>query len=353
MQAALFAPLPLLSRGSTAQLDVDPSGTRVLYCSGKSVYLSPLAVSAVRINNAPWQDCRRSEEFRGHAHDTTVARFSPSGHYVASADAAGDVKIWDAAGAGHVVKWEYRVLSGRINDLCWSADSEHVVVVGEGRSQFAASISVETGASLGEFAGPTKPCSSVAVRPARPFRSAVASDDFSTSFYSGTPYRLLKTIRDHTRFVLATAYSPDGSRLATAGADGRIFVYDGLSGERIHELTEHFGHPLSCSVTSLAWSRDAAQLLSASTDGHLRLWDLPSASAPVSANTGQQIKALRWPAGLSSCTALLLDGTILVLALPELRVLQRIVVSSTLLAAYHARRATQSPSLPCACRTEN
>lgn len=41
-----------------------------------------------------------------HTQPTTVAAWSPSGYYIASGDAAGNVKVWDTAGGEQILKVE-------------------------------------------------------------------------------------------------------------------------------------------------------------------------------------------------------------------------------------------------------
>lgn len=59
----------------------------------------------------------------------------PFGVEVICLDAAGNVRIWDVTQPEKVLKGEYRVLSGAINDLCWDFESRHLIVVGEGRDK--------------------------------------------------------------------------------------------------------------------------------------------------------------------------------------------------------------------------
>jgi hypothetical protein len=87
-------------------------------------------------------------------HNTTVARISPSGYYCASADISGTgmsfellylflvmstfavaVRIWDTASGDQIMKGEYRVLSGRINDLEWDGESKRIIAVGDGKDK--------------------------------------------------------------------------------------------------------------------------------------------------------------------------------------------------------------------------
>lgn len=69
-----------------------------------------------------------------HAYQATVARFSPNGEWIASADVSGTVRIWGTHN-DFVLKKEFRVLSGRIDDLQWSADGMRIVATGDGKGK--------------------------------------------------------------------------------------------------------------------------------------------------------------------------------------------------------------------------
>jgi WD40 repeat protein len=65
-----------------------------------------------------------------------VARFSPSGYYVASGDAQGNVRVWDATNPVEgVLKLATRPLGGKINDLAWDGESKRIIVGGEGKGK--------------------------------------------------------------------------------------------------------------------------------------------------------------------------------------------------------------------------
>ena len=64
------------------------------------------------------------------------------------------------------------------------------------------------------------------------------------------------------------AYSPDGSLVAAAGADPTIHVWDAATGREVHTLRGH-----TAPVTCVVFSPDGKRLASADLDRGVRLWD--------------------------------------------------------------------------------
>jgi WD40 repeat protein/serine/threonine protein kinase len=77
--------------------------------------------------------------------------------------------------------------------------------------------------------------------------------------------------RGHRGAIHATAFSPDGAWLATAGYDGVVRIWKAQDNSLARALLGHAGP-----VSSLTWSSDRqrAHLLSASDDGTVLLWDV-------------------------------------------------------------------------------
>ena len=192
-------------------------------------------------------------------------------------DAHGNIRIWDTVNEEHILKNECRPISGKICDVAWDSDSKRIIAVGEGKESFGHAFAYDTLSSVGEITGHSKVINSVSIRQQRPYRAVTASDDMTVSFFHGVPFKHAKTIRDHTRFVHAVQFSPNGDLFVSAGADGKIFLYDGKTGDKIDELTTAEGSHKG-SVFALSWSPDSTQLLSSSADYTAKIWDINTKS---------------------------------------------------------------------------
>jgi len=258
-----FASLPRTQRGTPIVLGGDPKGKNFLYTNGNSVYIRD-------INNPEICDI-----YTQHATTATVAKYSPSGFYIASGDASGKVRIWDTVNLEHILKNEFQPISGEIRDLAWSPDSQRIVVAGNGREKYAHVFMADTGTSVGEILGQTKIINSCDYRPARPFRIITGSEDNSVGFYEGPPFKFKCTKQEHNRFAQAVRFSPNGELFASAGFDGKIFLYDGKTADVVGEV----GSPAhKGGVYAVAWSPDGKQLLSASGDKTCKIWDVETKS---------------------------------------------------------------------------
>ncbi|KAF2744081.1 F-box/WD repeat-containing protein pof1 [Sporormia fimetaria CBS 119925] len=89
---------------------------------------------------------------------------------------------------------------------------------------------------------------------------------------TGTP---VHTLKGHSKWVLAVAYSPDGALLASGGYDNEVRIWDPNTGKGINNaLKGHTGF-----ITSLAWEpyhlqeEGRPRVASSSKDGTVRVWD--------------------------------------------------------------------------------
>jgi len=101
----ILAASPTTIRGQPTQLSTDPKGERIAYAVSIEFYhtkhsyanLKYKSGKSIFIRNI--DDPSLSKQYVSHTAQTTVARFSPSGFYVASGDVSGSVRVWDAVEA--------------------------------------------------------------------------------------------------------------------------------------------------------------------------------------------------------------------------------------------------------------
>lgn len=278
----ILAASPTTERGRPTQLSCDPKGERIAYAvcidlqaptckvltfyfqSGKSVFVRNI------------DDPSLSKQYTSHTTQTTVARFSPSGYYIASGDVSGTVKVWDAI-EGVNTKGDYHIINGRINDIAWDGDSQRIIAVGDGRERYGACITADSGNTVGEIVGHSAVINSVSIRQQRPLRAATASDDSSLVFLHGAPFKFNAKLGElHKGYIYGVGFSPDGDHLISVGADRKIQLYDGKTGDAKANFGdgEHKG-----SIFSVSWGKDSKRLVTASADQTVKLWDVEAGKA--------------------------------------------------------------------------
>lgn len=104
-----------------------------------------------------------------------------------------------------------------------SVNKKVVILFSIALLRFANVIKFDGGASFGELTGPSKPCSSIALKNST---LLLGSDDKSLTIYRASPtFKFVRTLRDHDNFVQVVKFRGDGKMFASAGADGKVFIY--------------------------------------------------------------------------------------------------------------------------------
>ncbi|KAF9530217.1 WD40-repeat-containing domain protein [Crepidotus variabilis] len=269
----IFPTNPTTTRGESTKLS--SSKDKIVYASGRTVVIRDL------------KNPGATTIYSGHIQNTTVARISPSGYYCASADVTGKVNVWDVVGEDQILKGEYRVLSGRVNDLAWDGESKRIIAVGDGKEKFGSAFMMDTGSSTGEIIGHSKVINAVSIRHQRPFRAATAGDDTQIIFHTGAPYKYEKTISTHTKFVQDIQYAASGDHFVSVGSDSKIFLYDGKTGDTVAEFTDS---PHKGTIFAASWSPDSKQIFTSSGDRTVKLWDAQTQKAITTWTLGTAIE---------------------------------------------------------------
>ncbi|KAK6921263.1 WD40 repeat [Dillenia turbinata] len=255
-----YACMPSTERGRGILISGDPKSNNILYSNGRSVMIlnldNPLQVSV----------------YGEHGYQATVARYSPNGEWIASADVSGTVRIWGTRN-DFVLKKEFRVLSGRIDDLQWSPDGMRIVASGDGKGKsFVRAFMWDSGTNVGDFDGHSRRVLSCAFKPTRPFRIVTCGEDFLVNFYEGPPFKFKLSQRGHSNFVNCVRFSPDGSKFITVSSDKKGIIYDGKTGEKIGELSQEEAH--KGSIYAVSWSPDSKEVLTVSADKSAKIWEI-------------------------------------------------------------------------------
>jgi WD40 repeat protein len=125
-----------------------------------------------------------------------------------------------------------------------------------------------TGNRVGSLRGHTGAVAAVAFDPSSTRLASAGSDGLLLLWDMTRRQDRPVSLAGHQGALLAVAFSPDGKRLASAGADGTVRLWDAQAGREVLTLREH-GDAVGC----LAFSPDGKRLFSGGWDHTLRVWD--------------------------------------------------------------------------------
>ncbi|CEJ62843.1 hypothetical protein PMG11_11328 [Penicillium brasilianum] len=121
-------------------------------------------------------------------------------------------------------------------------------------------------------------------------RLASASSDKTVRIWDPVTSQCTFTLEGHGTNSGLIAWSPDGCRLASASSDKTVRIWDPATGQCVSTLEGHSSY-----INSIAWSPDGNRLASASSDKTVRIWD-PATGQCVSIFEGHWASSIAWSA---------------------------------------------------------
>ena len=97
---------------------------------------------------------------------------------------------------------------------------------------------------------------------------ASGSKDKTVRLWNTATNEKLVTLRKHTSWINALAFSPDGKMIASGSADKTVQLWDTATEAHLATFNEHIR-----GIAALAFSPDGRTLASGSMDGTIRLWN--------------------------------------------------------------------------------
>jgi RNA polymerase sigma factor (sigma-70 family) len=199
-------------------------------------------------------------------------QFSPDGRLLASAGGVEDpsARLWDVATGKETARFQR---PQGITSVAFSSDAGLLATAGKDGP--VALLDVATGRELRRLGGPQDAVTAVAFSPGgQALASASDGREEAVCFWDLASGKLLWKAQDQKGRITAVAVLPDGQHVVSGSANGRLLVHKAMNGERVQAHDAHRG-----GVVSVAVSADAKRMASAGRDGKVRLWDVPTATS--------------------------------------------------------------------------
>lgn len=204
----------------------------------------------------------------------TAMAYSPDGKWLAVASYKEVILVEPATGKTR------RHLAGfpdQVTSVGFSADGKTLAGAGgsPGRQGEVRIWATDSWSELKVLRGHADTILAVAWRPGKS-QLATASLDKLILVWDVEAGKVARTIKSHADIVHALAYSPDGSKLASGSADKTAKVFDAETGFQVAGLSNH-----QDAVLAVGFSPDGKNLVTASADRGMQLWKVGDWNNPV------------------------------------------------------------------------
>ncbi len=218
-----------------------------------------------------------SREFGSHDGQGECVTFSSDGRLLASAARDQSINIWDPESG--VLLNAFRQPFAHVYRLAFSPGGNKLAAVAGGSPDIGGKVFVfdtESGEILQTLEGHTSLTTSVGYS-STGTQIAAGSYDGTVRVWDVTSGEETLTFQGHKDYISALAFSPDGQRIATASSDfqgggsrgsGEVKIWSAVDGRELLTLRGHTER-----VRQIAFSADGVRLATAGYDGTVRVWN--------------------------------------------------------------------------------
>ncbi len=200
----------------------------------------------------------------GHEAPLITPAFSLDGLMVATTSFDGTARVWDASTGEEILVLQHEGLTSGPE---FSPDGTLLAVADHGAS-VARVWDIVTGEEILSLVGHGEDVNEADFSPDGTRLLTAGSDKTAKVWDAETGDELL-TLFGHTGWVFATDFSPNGKLAATGSQDGTARIWDANTGQELLILAGHAG-----GISNLAISPDGKRLITGGDDGTARVWDI-------------------------------------------------------------------------------
>lgn len=202
-------------------------------------------------------------EWTEDKNDCLVAVYSPAGLLIAAGGRDQVVHVWEIESGK--ARCHLKQHTDTINGIAWLPDGKRLISSAYDRTALLWDVSQQR--VLEVFSHEQSVMTHAVSRDGKLLATGESSGKIN--LWKIEPRELLFTNHDLKNMIWFVAFSSDSRRLAAAGVEKKILVFDVPSWRRIAELTGH-----SDGISGLAWLPDGKSLMSVSLDQSVRIWQI-------------------------------------------------------------------------------
>lgn len=205
--------------------------------------------------------------YYGHTMPIWTLSWSPNGRFIASGSDDTTVQVWNVASKECLCT--YNGLSN-VQTLAWSPEGS--LIVSGYYNETAQVWRAFTGECIQVYRGHSHEIESVSWSPNGLFIASASSFDHAVHIWQPTTGNLVFSCESHQVEYMDTAWSPNGRMLACAG-DEEIQIWDIVTRSPVYLTQPNLSNDFN-RIYTVSWSPDDQYIVSGSTDGKVRIWDV-------------------------------------------------------------------------------